>query len=138
MAQELWETQSQRAASTVHQAANVLVLDDDESFRALARAILEPCGFQVIESGDVRHCFTQLRDHTVDAVVLDLVMPGHDGFEALPQLKELFPEIRIVAVSGAADSELYLAVSAHLGADASLDKSRIGALCPLLRVVLDR
>jgi CheY-like chemotaxis protein len=119
-------------------ATKVLVLDDDESFRALARAILEPAGFNVLESASVQQCLMQLREQAVDAVVLDLVMPGRDGFEALRELKELFPEIRVVAVSGAIDSELYLTVSAHLGADASLDKSKISSLCPLLEVVLDR
>jgi CheY-like chemotaxis protein len=115
----------------------VLVLDDDDSFRALARAMLEPAGFEVIESADVPQCLRQLRRQAIDAVILDMVMPERDGFEALRDLKELFPEIRVVAVSGASDSDLYLTVSAHLGADASLDKSRIGALCPLLHVILD-
>jgi CheY-like chemotaxis protein len=116
----------------------VLVLDDDANFRALARAILEPAGFEVFESADVAHGFRQLRAQAIDAVILDMVMPERDGFEALRELRELFPEIRVVAVSGAAEAELYLTVSGHLGADASLDKAKIGALCPLLHVVLDR
>jgi two-component system OmpR family response regulator len=138
MATEASKNQLQRTATAECPTAKVLVLDDDASFRALARAVLEPAGFEVIESGDVSHCFVQLREQAVDAVILDMVMPERDGFEALRELKELFPEIRVVAVSGAADSELYLTVSAHLGADASLDKSKIAALGPLLHVVLDR
>jgi CheY-like chemotaxis protein len=116
----------------------VLVVDDDEHFRILARAILEPAGFEVIESEDVEHCLSQLRRQSVDAVILDMVMPGRDGIEAVRELKQLFPEIRIVAVSGAEQSDVYLSVSAHLGADASLDKARVSALCPLLMLVLDR
>jgi CheY-like chemotaxis protein len=139
MATEASKNQSRRTvAATGCLTARVLVLDDDASFRALARAILEPAGFEVIESGDVREGLTQLREQAIDAVILDLVMPERDGFEALRELKELFPEIRIVAVSGAPKSDLYLAMSSHLGADASLDKSKIAALCPLLQVVLDR
>jgi CheY-like chemotaxis protein len=138
MANEVSETRSQRWVTAECRTAKVLVLDDDASFRLLARAVLEPAGFEVLESGDVSHCFMQLREQAIDAVILDMVMPDRDGFEALRELKELFPEIRVVAVSGAAESELYLTVSAHLGADASLDKSKLGALCPLLRVVLDR
>ena len=116
----------------------VLVVDDDEHFRVLARAILEPSGFEVIESEDVAQCMLQLRLHAVDALVLDMVMPGRDGIEAVRELKQLFPEIPIVAVSGAAQSVLYLSVSAHLGADASLEKARVSALGPLLHVILDR
>jgi CheY-like chemotaxis protein len=114
------------------------VVDDDEHFRVLARSILEPAGFEVLESEDTEQCLSQLRDQAVDAVVLDMVMPGRDGIEAVRELKKRFPEIRIVAVSGAEQSDLYLSVSAHLGADASLEKTRISALGPLLQVVLDR
>jgi CheY-like chemotaxis protein len=116
----------------------VLVVDDDEQFRRLARAVLEPAGFDVIESEDIDHCMSQLRRQAVDALILDMVMPGRDGIESLRDLKQQFPEIRIVAVSGAEQSALYLSVSAHLGADASLEKARIGMLCSLLKVVLDR
>ena len=116
----------------------VLVLDDDASFRALARAILEPAGFEVLESADLRECLKHLGEKSIDAVILDLVMPARDGFEALRELRQLFQETRIVAVSGAPRADLYLAMSAHLGADASLDKSKIGALGGLLQVVLDR
>jgi CheY-like chemotaxis protein len=116
----------------------VLVVDDDEDFRILARAILEPAGFEVIESADVEQCMSHLRNQAVDVVILDMVMPGRDGIEAVREIKQLYPEIPIVAVSGAEQSGLYLSVSAHLGADASLEKARVSALCPLLQVVLDR
>ena len=137
MAKPVLQAQSEWIAAPVCVTAKVLVLDDDESFRALARAMLEPAGFSVLESGNVGECLRQLRGHPVDAVIVDLVMPGRDGFEALRELKELFPEVRVVTVSDASESELYLTVSAHLGADASLEKSKIGALCQLLHVVLD-
>jgi len=120
------------------ETTKVLVVDDDVHFRVLARAILEPSGYEVIESEDVQQCLMQLRRQAVDAVILDMVMPDRDGIEALMELKKWFPEVRIVAVSGAEQSDLYLSVSAYLGADASLEKGRIEALCPLLQVVLDR
>lgn len=114
------------------------MVDDDEFFRAIARAILEPAGFEVAESEDVAHCISQIQRQKVDAVILDMIMPGADGLEAVQQLKGLFPAIRIVAISGSEHSDVYLSVSAHMGADASLEKGNIGALCSLLQVVLDR
>lgn len=116
----------------------VLVVDDDEHFRVLARSILEPAGFQVIEAENMEQCLSELRQQAMDAVILDMVMPGCDGIEAVRELKKQFPRVRIVAVSGADQCDVYLSVSAHLGADASLEKARISALCPLLQVVLDR
>jgi CheY-like chemotaxis protein len=130
--------QPARGATLEKRKEKLLVVDDDQHFRVLARAILEPAGFEVIESEDFAQCLSQLRDQAVDAVILDMVMPDRDGIEVIRDLKQRFPEIRIVAVSGAEQSELYLSVSAHLGADASLEKARIGVLCRLLQVVLDR
>jgi CheY-like chemotaxis protein len=138
MAQKVSGKASRYPASMRRLGGKVLVVDDDEHFRVLARAILEPAGFEVIESADMPQCMLQLRHHAVDVVILDMVMPGRDGIEAVRELKQLFPEIPIVAISGAEQSGLYLSVSAHLGADASLEKARVSALCPLLQVVLDR
>lgn len=116
----------------------VLVVDDDPHFRLLARTMLEPAGFEVLESEDVARCMSRLRSEAVDALILDMVMPGQDGIEAVRELKRLYPEVRILAVSGAEQGDLYLSISQHLGADASLEKARIGTLCPLLQLVLER
>lgn len=138
MAREV-STQPLRSRPALESAREkVLVVDDDEHFRVLARSILEPAGFEVIESENMEQCMSELRHQPVDAVILDMVMPGCDGIEAVRELKKQFPRVRILAVSGADQRDVYLSVSAHLGADASLEKTRISALCPLLQVVLDR
>ena len=117
--------------------ATVLIVDDDEYFRALARTILEPGGFEVLEADGVATCLAAIRVHRVDAIILDMVMPDRDGMEALRELRTLYPATKILTVSGANDSELFLNVSAYLGADASLDKTEIGSLPAMLDLVLD-
>ncbi len=138
MDQKVFERPLRSRAAPGRANGRVLVVDDDPHFRVLARAVLEPAGFEIIESEDMQQCMLQLRQQAVDVLVLDMVMPGQDGIESVRELKQLFPEIPIVAVSGAEQSDLYLSVSAHLGADASLEKGRVSALGPLLQVVLDR
>ena len=80
--------------------ATVLIVDDDEYFRALARAILEPGGFEVIEADGVATCLAAVRTHAVDAIILDMVMPDRDGIEALRELKTLYPGTKVLTVSG--------------------------------------
>ena len=87
-------------------------------------------------SVNVAQCRARLRSGAFDAVILDVVMPHHDGIEALRELKASFPEIKIVTVSGADSCDPYLTASSYLGADASLSKSKIASLCALLDVVL--
>jgi CheY-like chemotaxis protein len=115
---------------------SVLVVDDDEYFRALARKMLEPAGFEVTEADSVAQCLAYLKSDVFEAIIMDIVMPDHDGIEVLRDLKTSFPEVKIITVSGVDCSDLYLTVSAYLGADASLNKSSIASLCALLDVVL--
>ena len=118
--------------------ARVLLVDDDKYFRLLARKLIEPDGFDVSEAADVRQCLALLKSQPIDAVILDMVMPGRNGVDAVPELKLQFPSIKIITVSGVEESDVFLTVSSYMGADASLNKSNIGSLSALLRVVLDR
>lgn len=138
MAQEVSVLPIRARPPSARAREKVLVVDDDEHFRVLARSMLEQAGFEVIEAGNMDQCLSQLGQQEIGAVILDMVMPDGDGIEAVLDLKRRFPSIRILAVSGADQRDVYLSVSAHLGADASLEKTRISALCPLLQVVLDR
>jgi CheY-like chemotaxis protein len=130
------EDRFESPAAVTCRRAKVLVVDDDEHFRVLARKMLEPAGFQVEEAESVADCLEHLRSGVFDAVIMDIVMPEHDGIEVLRDIKMSFPEIKIITVSGVDCCDLYLTVSAYLGADASLSKSSIASLCALLDVVL--
>jgi CheY-like chemotaxis protein len=127
--------QYQTAAGSLD--STVLVVDDDKQFRDLAKGILEPAGFQVSEAESVNTCLSYLGSHSADVIILDIVMPERDGIEAVQEIKRMSPASKIVTVSGARNSQTYLAASAYLGADASLDKSRIVSLCALLDVLLE-
>jgi|SRR5579863_8490468 two-component system chemotaxis response regulator CheY len=137
MTTQVSENRSPRLTAAKCSDATVLIVDDDEYFRALARTILEPSGFEVLEADGVAQCLSTIRSRAVDAIILDMVMPDRDGMEALRELKTLYPATKILTVSGANDSELFLNVSAYLGADASLDKTEIGSLAAMLDLVLD-
>ena len=137
MTTEVYESRAPQPTASRCADATVLIVDDDAYFRALARNILESRGFQVMEADGAPACLAAVRDSAVDAVILDIVMPGRDGIEALRELKTLYPETKVLTISGANDSELFLNVSAHLGADASLNKSEIASLATMLDLVLD-
>ena len=126
---------SQRA-STPCLAAKVLVVDDDPDFRALARRLLERAGMDVIEAEDGR-CGQLKLLREVDAIIVDMVMPNQDGISTLCLLKDRFPRAKIVAISGAQESSLYLGISAQLGASAILHKTDVGTLAALVHRLLD-
>ncbi len=66
----------------------VLVVDDDKMMRLLARQSLERAGFVVVEAADGTDALTAFDEHLPDVVLLDVQMPGMDGFETCRTLRE--------------------------------------------------
>ena len=68
-------------------AAQILVVDDDEQIRELLESILTFAGFDVTLSNDATSALDVLRGQHIDAVVLDVMLPGIDGFELVRVLR---------------------------------------------------
>ena len=112
----------------------MLVVDDDPDIHPLIEVMFEIEGqFEVVghahEGGEALELADRLRP---DAVVLDLSMPsGMDGWEALPRLRELLPEARIVVFS-VFPEPLTLVQVLSTGGDAYLNKASAWELVPVL------
>jgi len=115
----------------------VLVADDEVFIRRLARRILEPLGYTVLEAADGEEALDLHRQNepAVDLVLLDLSMPRLSGQETLARLREAAPGIKVILSSGYA----HLGdLPAHLGAVDSISKPyRPAELARLVRKVLD-
>src|SRR5262245_57909371 len=59
----------------------VLIADDDPVFRTVLRGTLATAGFDVVEAVDGEDAFRQFRDQQPDLILLDVMMPGIDGFQ---------------------------------------------------------
>jgi two-component system, cell cycle sensor histidine kinase and response regulator CckA len=88
----------------------VLLVEDDDPVRALARTILERAGFDVLEVGDPTRAEAVLREVSVAPAVLvtDVVMPGLDGRALARRLRERDPRIGVVFTSGYTPDERHL------------------------------
>jgi DNA-binding response OmpR family regulator len=70
----------------------ILVVDDDSAILELVRTRLTLAGYVVLAARDGREAIARLSERRYDAMVLDLNMPGVDGFQVLDQMKTLeFP-----------------------------------------------
>ncbi len=67
----------------------VLVVDDDANSRLLTRAALEPHGFEVAEAADGAAALTLCQEDPPDLVLLDVLMPGMDGYQTCAALRRL-------------------------------------------------
>src|SRR5207245_801572 len=80
----------------------ILVVEDEEQIRNLARRVLEQLGYVVLEAVDGVHGLTvyQEEQQRIAAVILDLTMPKKSGLEVLATLRRLNPAVRVILSSG--------------------------------------
>jgi len=67
----------------------ILIVDDEPRIRDLVRMNLELEHYSVIEASNGQEALEQLREHLPDLVILDVMMPGMEGFETLRALREV-------------------------------------------------
>jgi two-component system OmpR family response regulator len=108
---------------------SVLVVDDDPKAAHLIAQALEEQGYHTVVAPDGSEIWSILELTTVDLVILELLMPGMNGWEVIRRLRPRFwPTLppgpspcKIIAVCGRADEETVTFVR-RLGADAFLPK----------------
>jgi len=78
----------------------VLVVDDDPAIRDSLRRVLEHAGHTVTEAESGERALAILDGQRVDAVLLDIAMPGINGLEALVRIREMAPDTGVIVVTG--------------------------------------
>jgi len=68
--------------------AKILVADDDEMSRRLLEAVLTPKGYEVILAKDGIEAMNIALTQAPDLIILDIMMPGMDGYLTLNKIKE--------------------------------------------------
>lgn len=86
----------------------VLIVDDNPANRVVLRTMLEPLDFLIHEAGDARETHEQIRFARPDIILMDLMMPGIDGFVLCQQVAELeiLPPPAVIAVSAMAGEDV--------------------------------
>lgn len=89
-----------------HQSMRILVVDDDPTARLLMRAALEKSGYEVCLAENGKDALCQIRLQSFDLVMLDVEMPGLNGYQVCAQLRqEMGNELPIIMVTGMDDYE---------------------------------
>src|SRR5512146_715955 len=101
-------------------APKVLLVDDDDELRALLTEYLGRFGLAAAAAGDAEQALRAFRADPPDVLVLDVMLPGQDGFSVLRRVREKSrcPVIMLTARGDVADRVLGL----ELGADDYLPK----------------
>ncbi len=98
----------------------VLVVDDEKVIRNLLQLSLQRMGYQVVVAKDGSEALTHFIEYHFDLVMLDILMPGMDGFEVCAEIRKLsaVPIVMLTALNRSEDIILGL----ELGADTYITK----------------
>lgn len=123
--------------AAVTMSERVLLVEDDEVLRSAIALVLRASGMEVVEVGDGRRALEQFAAEGADVVVLDIMLPGADGFTVCAELRRRSP-VPIVMVT-ARDAAADIVRGLELGADDYVVKPfEAAVLLARLRAVLRR
>ena len=102
--------------------ATILIIDDEETIRALLRSALQAEEYEVTEAVNGRQGLALYRQRPVDLVITDIVMPELNGLDMLLELTREFLDAKVIAISGAGEEKNVLDVAKLLGARQTFQK----------------
>ena len=120
--------------------ATVLLVDDEDQLRRVMRDLLQREGYRVAEAQNGIEALDQVDRHAPDIIVLDLNLPGLDGYGVLSHLRSrpATSKIPVVVLTARGDEDNEVRVL-ELGADDFLSKPfRARALSARLKTILGR
>jgi len=77
----------------------ILVVDDEQTVRDFLQKALENAGYDVITASDGREALDKVSQFDVSLVLLDIVMPGLDGYEVLEHMRQ-YEDIPVIMLTG--------------------------------------
>ena len=102
----------------------ILIIEDDPQFQRMLFDLLKIEGYQVYTANNGKEGISQFKKHKPDLVISDIIMPEKEGTETIIELKTIFPDIKIIAVSGGGRTSYidYLQTVKEFGVDATFSK----------------
>jgi len=104
--------------------ARILVVDDEELARFTLRDILEGEGHEVTEASNGNEAIASQNANPFDLIITDIIMPEKEGVETIVEMKQDYPDLKIIAISGGGRTRNldFLKLAKDFGANAILSK----------------
>lgn len=83
----------------------ILVVDDEQEVCDLLSRFLERNDYTVVTARTGAECLSIVERDSIDAVLLDLKMPGMTGLEVLRKLRTINPDLPVVMITGQTDEQ---------------------------------
>jgi len=99
---QVGEQVTQRPGPLKGGSETILLAEDDDSLRRLARTVLEEFGYKIIEAIDGEDAIEKFKQHSnsIHLLLLDVIMPKKNGREVYEEAKKMVPGVKTLFVSG--------------------------------------
>ena len=88
--------------------AQILIIDDDPSFRRTLKKMLEFANYKVFDAANGKEGIELFEINQIDLVITDIFMPKQDGVETIQTLSHNYNAPKIIAISGGGDNGEYM------------------------------
>ena len=99
----------------------ILVVDDDAALCNLVESVLTPCGYEVLKAATGQEALKLLYSKRADLVLLDIVLPGLDGWQTCSRIRD-FSDVPVIMMTGKQTGEHDIVHGLECGADEYLLK----------------
>jgi len=83
----------------------IMLVDDEERFLQTTQKMIAKKGYDALTVTSGEECLKTLEEELVHVVILDVKMPGMDGVETLKHIKQRFPMVEVIMLTGHATAE---------------------------------
>ncbi len=96
------------SGTTLGGPETILIVEDEASVRSITSKILQRQGYRVLEADRAETALTVCQEHEgrIDLLIADVIMPGQSGPELAKRLVQLYPNLKVLFVSGYTDEML--------------------------------
>ncbi len=120
--------------------ARILIVDDEQPIRQILLDALEIDKHEICEAGSGQEAMALVQEQVFDLLITDLVMPEKNGIDLIMEIKDKYPQMRIIAISGGGGITGrfdYLPIARLIGAGSILRKPfRLPEIRSMVRQVL--
>lgn len=89
----------------IKEKMKIMLVDDEERFLQTSQKMIAKRGYEVLTAASGAECLKKLEEEPVHVVILDVKMPGMDGIETLKHIKQRFPLMEVIMLTGHANTE---------------------------------
>src|SRR6056297_1643112 len=86
--------------------STILIVDDEPGIRTVLTDILEDEEYHVLSAADGLEGMDILKNETIDMVILDVWLPHKGGIDVLKEIKQLYPDLEVIVISGHANIDM--------------------------------